>query len=262
LSHAGCLLAAWVDRWSWCTVRHASCMLVLPCVMHACLARAPSRWRAVICCRLRRAVCAFSSVESVARFARLSRPTSWRAVQHGARLTGAHGRVNWHPGAGGLAAAAEAAEALPLGRPDSASRVHGLRWRDVGPSRPAPGHEIECRPLAEALHAGTASSLRREDLARFGLPALTSQSYIKVGDRYFKPLAGAESRPQSAHTSLDAREAAGTSSMPASMLAQPQAIGRLERAAILAEAADRLQVPAPSSRISGCNFQEGHAACH
>ena len=142
---------------------------------------------------------------------------------------------------------AAAVEALPLGRPDSASRVHGLRWRDVGPSRPAPGHEIECRPLAEALHAGTANSLSREDLARFGLPPLTSQSYIKVGDRYFKPLAGAESRAQSAKTPVHAREAAGNSSVPPSMPAQPHALAlaRLERAAILAEAADRLQVPAP-----------------
>ena len=114
----------------------------------------------------------------------------------------------------------------------SARHVHGLAWKDVGFDVPTPGHEIDCQELSEALKTRTAFT--REEMVLFGLPRLSNESYIKVGEKYFKPVAGQDSRPLTAKDG-DEKELVGDAN--AKIGSTPDT--RRERAAVLAEAASR-----------------------
>jgi hypothetical protein len=63
----------------------------------------------------------------------------------------------------------------------------GLKWKDVGSEKPSTGTEIENELLAAALQKQV--EFKREEWKKIHAGKLSSDSYIKSGDRYFKPTA-------------------------------------------------------------------------
>ena len=66
----------------------------------------------------------------------------------------------------------------------------GLTWREIGSKKPKTGTEIYNQPLAAALQQKFEFS--PEELCEFQVYELCFNSYIKVGDKYFRPAAGAK----------------------------------------------------------------------
>jgi hypothetical protein len=60
-----------------------------------------------------------------------------------------------------------------------------LKWKDVGCKKPSSGTEIKNVLLAAALL--TKVEFKEEEWDQFDLGDLSSDSYIKVGNHYFKP---------------------------------------------------------------------------
>ena len=146
---------------------------------------------------------------------------------------------------------AEAAAPRPRSGRQSPASAGGLCWQDLGHTAPVPGTEILCDGLAAALRHTVVFT--RQELLSLGVPRLSGDSYIKVADRYFKPVVATASRPLSAalHGSPlptpHAADGAGGSrggGVAEGAAGSGGALARLERAAVLAEAADRLQVAA------------------
>jgi hypothetical protein len=65
----------------------------------------------------------------------------------------------------------------------------GRRWKEAGCGKPKKGTEINNAPLAAALQQRVEFS--EKELGRFGVIELSDDSYIKVGNKYFKPDADA-----------------------------------------------------------------------
>ena len=65
----------------------------------------------------------------------------------------------------------------------------GRRWKEAGCGKPKKGTEINNAPLAAALQQRVEFS--EKELGRFGAIELSDDSYIKVGNKYFKPDADA-----------------------------------------------------------------------
>ena len=63
--------------------------------------------------------------------------------------------------------------------------VLGLKWKDAGSQKPANAIEIRNADLASALQSKL--TFTKQELKSFGVPAVTFDSHIKVGDKYFKP---------------------------------------------------------------------------
>ena len=66
----------------------------------------------------------------------------------------------------------------------------GLKWKAVGPEKPSTeaGTEIKNLLLAAALQEKV--DFKKEEWERFQVVNLSSESFIKAGDRYFKPADG------------------------------------------------------------------------
>jgi hypothetical protein len=64
-------------------------------------------------------------------------------------------------------------------------RFVGLKWKEVGSKKPSTGTEFNNGPLAAALQKQV--EFTKEEWERFQVADLSSDSYIKAGDRYFKP---------------------------------------------------------------------------
>ncbi len=89
--------------------------------------------------------------------------------------------------------------ALALAR---AHKSLGLKWKEAGSEKPCAGTEIENEPLAAALQKQVEEQVEKqalkkqvekqfeieeEDWEDFGVANLSNDSYIKAGNRYFKP---------------------------------------------------------------------------
>jgi hypothetical protein len=61
----------------------------------------------------------------------------------------------------------------------------GLKWKEAGSEKPSTGTEIQNKFLAAALQKQ--DEFTQEEWAKFQVAGLSSNSYIKAGDRYFKP---------------------------------------------------------------------------
>jgi hypothetical protein len=61
----------------------------------------------------------------------------------------------------------------------------GLKWEEIGPNEPETGQEITNESLAVSLQKKV--EFRESELDAFEISNLSSDSYIKVGDSYFKP---------------------------------------------------------------------------
>ncbi len=68
-----------------------------------------------------------------------------------------------------------------------ASLTLGLKWKEAGYQKPSTGTEIKNELLAAALQRKV--EFQKEELEKFQVANLSSDSYIKVGHRYFKPIA-------------------------------------------------------------------------
>ena len=66
-----------------------------------------------------------------------------------------------------------------------APAADALRWKDAGAERPKDGAELTNAELTAALERGT--KLRMEQWAACGIAELRTDSYVKVGDSYFRP---------------------------------------------------------------------------
>jgi len=75
----------------------------------------------------------------------------------------------------------------------------GLKWKEAGSEKPATGTEIKHALLAAALQEKV--EFKKEEWAKFKVAGVCSNSYIKAGDRYFKPaiLPSAEQVPKLEH---------------------------------------------------------------
>ena len=78
----------------------------------------------------------------------------------------------------------------------SASNAHGLKWKDLGSQKPPMGTEIVNEALATALKQTL--RFRPEELDEFKVGEISDDSYIKVGDTYFQPVAKCVVYPMSA----------------------------------------------------------------
>ena len=85
-----------------------------------------------------------------------------------------------------------------------------LAWKSVGSSRPNAGAEIENVRLRDALHRKT--EFAPDEFAQFGISDLQTDSFIKVGDTYFKPSAD-ELQPPCAGQWVFAKEQGTASSL-------------------------------------------------
>jgi len=71
----------------------------------------------------------------------------------------------------------------------------GLKWQEVGSEKPAQGNEVKNEVKNEALARRLEQQqleFTKEEWDMFKVPALTDDSYIKAGNRYFKPAAEEE----------------------------------------------------------------------
>ena len=64
----------------------------------------------------------------------------------------------------------------------------GLKWREVGSQKPSKGQEVKNQALAGKLEQQQLE-FTKEEWDQFKLPTLSYDSYIKAGNRYFKPAA-------------------------------------------------------------------------
>ncbi len=62
----------------------------------------------------------------------------------------------------------------------------GLKWKEVGFEKPSSGTEIKDELLAEALQKQV--EFKKEEWENFQVTNLSSNSYIKAGECYFKPV--------------------------------------------------------------------------
>ena len=60
-----------------------------------------------------------------------------------------------------------------------------MKWVSAGSQDPAAGDEVVHEPLATALHVQTVFTQGEWDALR--VPNITRDSYVKVGDTYFRP---------------------------------------------------------------------------
>jgi hypothetical protein len=67
------------------------------------------------------------------------------------------------------------------------SNTLALKWKEAGSEKPSAGTEIKNELLAAALQ--TKVEFKKEEWAKFQVADLYSDSYIKAGNRYFKPVA-------------------------------------------------------------------------
>jgi hypothetical protein len=79
----------------------------------------------------------------------------------------------------------------PLSPPRTHPITLGLKWEDVGPDKPE-GTELSNQALAWCLRDKREFS--KKEWAKFQIPSLTPDCYIKVGEHYFKPAADASRR--------------------------------------------------------------------
>jgi len=68
------------------------------------------------------------------------------------------------------------------------SSTLGLRWKQVGLRKPDTGNEILNKALASALMK-KAKPFTKEEWDKLKVSDVSCDSYVKVGDRYFKPTA-------------------------------------------------------------------------
>jgi hypothetical protein len=61
----------------------------------------------------------------------------------------------------------------------------GLKWNEAGSEKPTTGTEIKNELLVAALQKQV--EFKKEEWVKFQVADLSSNSYIKVGDHYFKP---------------------------------------------------------------------------
>ena len=61
----------------------------------------------------------------------------------------------------------------------------GLKWEEIGSRRPKNGKELQHFGLVDLLHRQV--ELSRAELDELNVPQLSYTSYIKVGDKYWKP---------------------------------------------------------------------------
>jgi hypothetical protein len=61
----------------------------------------------------------------------------------------------------------------------------GLKWTEAGSEKPSTGTDIKNDLLAAALQKQV--ECKNEEWGKFQVAGLSSSSYIKIGDRYFKP---------------------------------------------------------------------------
>ena len=66
----------------------------------------------------------------------------------------------------------------------------GLKWQNVGPTRPNNSQEMDHFQLREALQGKTAFTQQEWD--GFGITTLRMDHFVKGGDNYFKPVRGAK----------------------------------------------------------------------
>eukprot|EP00966_Prymnesium_polylepis_P143273 3307098-Prymnesium_polylepis.1 len=62
----------------------------------------------------------------------------------------------------------------------------GLEWEEVGTEKPTDGKELDNKELAEALRRKTA--FVSDEWEQFDIKGLTTEHFIKSGDRYFRPV--------------------------------------------------------------------------
>lgn len=63
----------------------------------------------------------------------------------------------------------------------------GLKWKEVDSQKPMTGTEIVNEALATALQQKAQVSFSLQELRKFNIGELSDDSYIKAGDKYFKP---------------------------------------------------------------------------
>ena len=83
--------------------------------------------------------------------------------------------------------------------------VLGVAWVDIGPEEPTSGREIFNASLAAELQYRT--RFTKKELEQFKSPLLSTKSFIKVGDTYFRPAGKLEMTEDGANIALAARRA-------------------------------------------------------
>ena len=81
--------------------------------------------------------------------------------------------------------------------------VLGVAWMDIGPEEPSSGKEILNASLAAELQYRT--RFTKKELEQFKSPLLSTKSFIKVGDKYFRPVGALEMTEDGANVTLAAR---------------------------------------------------------
>jgi hypothetical protein len=103
----------------------------------------------------------------------------------------------------------------------------GRTWEEIGPSRPETGVEIKDKKLQDALRTLIAADLRleftRTELVGFGDLNLTTDSYIRVDDAYFKAMGRPGSDRSSTTSSHIASPAGGVGATDADAMPRPLA---------------------------------------
>lgn len=87
-----------------------------------------------------------------------------------------------------LASSRELEQNLEVKLAEIKHETPGLKWEDIGEKRPATGTEMSCSQLESALHDRTVFT--KGELQKFGATRVSFESYIKVGETYFKPSGG------------------------------------------------------------------------
>jgi len=99
---------------------------------------------------------------------------------------------------------AELLEALPLD-------ALGLNWDDIGPSRPMNCTEIKNEALEAAL--STKNKFTQAEFEKFKLPSVSQDSFVQVGDKYFKPVEDKQLQPNEIQDLLNLADADGSGSI-------------------------------------------------
>jgi len=89
--------------------------------------------------------------------------------------------------------------------------ILGIAWEDIGPKRPSSGKEISNPFLREELLQRTRFSKQELEDKKTCVPLLSSKSFIRVGDTYFKPVGKLDMPTEGAIVSTPHRSASAAS---------------------------------------------------
>ncbi len=87
-----------------------------------------------------------------------------------------------------LASSRELEQALEVKLAEIKHETPGLKWEEIGVKKPATGIEMSCPQLELALNDKVVFT--KSELQKLGASKVSFDSYIKVGEQYYKPVGG------------------------------------------------------------------------